>query len=106
MPLDQPRPTHKLAKVLALMRWAVKCSTDPDCAAVLRRLVGLEGPKHRPSLLLQGNILEQCEGICLARDDNRDAKKYRDDAHIRAVGVKNSGFEMDEREWFYFRRGV
>ena len=48
--LGQPRPTHKLAKVLALMKWAVKCWTDADCAAVIRRLVGLQGPKHRPSL--------------------------------------------------------
>ena len=34
VPHDQPRPTHKLAKVLALMRWAVPSWSDEDCAAV------------------------------------------------------------------------
>ena len=87
VPLHQPRPTHKLAKVLALMKWAVSCWTDEDCAAVIRRLVGLEGPRQRPSLLIQVSCLERCEGGCLAREDYRDAKKYRDDEIIRAVGV-------------------
>ena len=106
VPVDQPRPTHKLAKVLALMKWAVKCWTDADCAAVLRRLVGLSGPKHRPSLFLQGNVLEEFEGGCLARDDYRDANKYRADEHIRAVGGDDGWLEMVEGEWFYYRRGV
>ena len=86
--LGQPRPTHKLAKVLALMRWAVKCWTDADCAAVIRRLVGLEGPMQRPSLLLQEKILEQCDGGCLAREDYEDANKYRDDHIMRAAREK------------------
>jgi len=88
VPEHQPRPTHKLEKVLALMKWAVPCWTEDDYAAVLRRLVGLEGAKHRTSLLLQGNILERCEGGCLDRGDYRDAKKYRDDEHTRAAGVE------------------
>ena len=100
VPEGQPRPTSKLARVLALMKWAVKCWTDTDCAAVLRRLVGLSGPKHRPSLLLQGNILEKCEGGCLARDDFGDAKKYRDDEQIRAVGVKMGGLKWMKEKGF------
>ena len=88
VPSEQPRPTHKLAKVLALMIWAVPCWTDADCTAVLRRLIGLEGPKPRPSLLLQGDVLERIEGGCLAKDDQRDAKKYRDEEHMKVVGVR------------------
>ena len=87
VPDDEPRPTHRLTKLLALMKWAVKCWSNEDCKTVLRRLVGLEGPKHRPSLVLQGNFLEQCEGGCLAREDYRDAQKYRTGEHLRAVGV-------------------
>ena len=100
VPLDQPRPTHKLAKVLALMKWAVKCWTDTECAAVLRRLVGLSGPKHRPSLLLQGDFLEQFEGGCLAREDYRDAKKYRTDEQTRAVGVSMGGLKWMREKGF------
>ena len=93
VPESQARPTHKLAKVLCLMKWAVPCWSEADCAAVLRRLVGLSGPKHRQSLLLQGDLLEKCEGGCLAREDYRDAKKYRNDEHMRVVGVKMSGLK-------------
>ena len=103
VPLHQHRPTHKLAKVLALMKWAVKCRTDTDSAAVLRRLVGLPGLKHGPSLLLQGDLLERCEGGCLARDDFRDAKKYRDDEKS-SCGSEDGWLEMVERERFYFPR--
>ena len=91
VPADQPKPPHKLAKVLALMKWAVNSWTDADCTAVIRRLVGLSGPKHRPSLLLQGDFLEQCEGGCLARDDYREANKYRTDEQLKVVGVKITG---------------
>ena len=34
VPPEQPRPQHKLEKVLALMRWAVPSWSDEDCAAV------------------------------------------------------------------------
>ena len=82
VPLHQPRPTHKLEKVYALMKWTVKCWDQKDCAAVIRRLVGLSGPKQRPVLLLQRDILERWEGACLTRDDYRDAKKYRDEEKV------------------------
>ena len=100
VPADQPKPPHKLAKVLALMKWAVNSWTDADCTAVIRRLVGLSGPKHRPSLLLQGNALDEFEGGCLARDDYRDANKYRADEHIRAVGVTMGGLKWMRENGF------
>lgn len=79
VPADQPRPTHKLAKVLCLMKWAVPSWGDADCAAVIRRLIGISGPSARPSLLLQADVLEKCEGGCLAREDYREAKAFRNE---------------------------
>jgi hypothetical protein len=34
VPADQPRPKHKLAKVLFLIRWAVPSWSDAECSAV------------------------------------------------------------------------
>ena len=76
VPADKPKPTHRLAKVLCLMRWAVPAWSDADCAAVIRRLVGLTGPRHRQSVLLHPDVLNTCEGGCLARDDYRGAKTF------------------------------
>ena len=73
------------------MKWAVPSWGDAECAAVIRRLIGLSGPSARPSLLLQQDVLEKCEGGCLARDDYRDARKFRNEEYERVVGVKIGG---------------
>ena len=91
VPAGEPRPTHRLAKVLCLMRWAVPAWGNDDCAAVLRRLIGLSGPQHRQSLLLQPDVLEKCEGGCLARDDYRDAQKFQKAEGEMVVGIKVGG---------------
>ena len=91
VPADQPRPTHRLARVLCLMRWAVPSWSDADCGAVLRRLIGLSGPRHRQSLLLQQGFLEKIEGGCLGRDDFRDAKNYLEAEYSTVVGVRIGG---------------
>ena len=45
-------------------------------------------------------FLERCEGGCLARDDFRNAKKYRDDEQLRAVGVKLGGLKWMREKGF------
>ena len=42
-------------------------------------------------MLLQSDVLERCEGGCLARDDYRDAKKFQQAEFNRVVGVKICG---------------
>ena len=77
VPAGEPRPTHRLAKVLVLMRWAAPAWGNDDCAAVLRKLIGLSGPRRRQSLLLQPEVLGKIEGGCLARDACMDAQKFQ-----------------------------
>ena len=67
---------------------------------MIRRLVGLEGPMQRPALRLREKIIGQCDGGCLARDDYRPAKKYRNDEHIRAVGVTMGGLKWMRENGF------
>ena len=88
------------------MKWALPSWDDADCAAVVRRLIGLSGPSARPSLLLQADVLEKCEGGCLAREDYREAKEFRKAEFDRVVGVKIGGLNWLKSKRIYIRFGV